>query len=218
MAVFVPVPGVCQVTVTGHIGTHKFNQVLHFSGGGGGSPWTSANLLALVNKVMSAGATRLQSFFYSNVTYNSAAAVDLTNTTPATAVSTAAAWTGTGAGEMAPSLATMVQFKIPDRYRGGKPRTYFPPAAATNTNLADDGWTASFLTAFQPAVAGWFTDIESAVASTSHVCPLYTYTITDDPTHHRYVRTKSGLRDTAVVAQYVVSPVIRSQRRRMTSA
>jgi hypothetical protein len=214
MATFVPVPGVCQVSLTGHIGSHKFNQIWHFSNGGGTSPWTAPNLLTLVNACINSSKTNLASLLYSNVTYNGAAAVDLTNATPATAVSTAAAWSGTGAGEMAPSLATMVLYKIADRYRGGKPRTYFPPMCAVNTNTADDGWIASAVTNFQTGVQAMMTSIMASVPLTEH----YTYSVTDDPLHHRYVRTKTGLRDIATVAQYVVSPVIRSQRRRMTSA
>src|SRR5262244_2550820 len=124
---FIAVPGVCQVVVNGHISSHRYAQVWHFHGPGSGTPWSATDLNTLVNQVYTSWNSNIRSLMGTNVVLNNVTAVDLTNTTPATAVSTGAALTGTGAGQSEPSLSVMVNFVIAARYRGGHPRTYFPP-------------------------------------------------------------------------------------------
>jgi hypothetical protein len=197
---FFPAAGVAQTVVTGHIAGHKFNNVMHWNRGSGGPLYSSAELNTLCDNVKTGIKNGLQALFYTNITFNQVTAVDLGTPTPAVGASSVADWTGTGAGELAPSLSTMVNLHIPARYRGGKPRVYFPPMAA---------FTSGFTT--------FKTLAESSIAGLHMTCVLYTYTVVNDPIHNKYIRTRSGVRLIADVSSFTVSPVIRSQRRRMTA-
>ena len=211
------VPGVVQTTVTGHISNHKFNQVLHWHNVGMTGGWTAANVLALVNGIMTAYSTNFRSLFGPGTIINNVLGIDLSSTTPAEVTSTVAGFTCTGASQMAPSLSMMVNLTISKRYRGGHPRTYFPSMPGTSMNVTEDGWSATAMTAAQSAVNAFKTAVESSVSGTSWAVPLYIYEVTNDTAKQRYIRTKVALDSIQDVTSAVVSPVIRSQRRRMTS-
>src|SRR5262249_27964114 len=159
----------------------------------------------------------IRSLMGTNVVLNNVTAVDLTNTTPATAVSTGAALTGTGAGQSEPSLSVMVNFVIAARYRGGHPRTYFPPPGSGQETATVDQWSTSYVNSFNTAMSTSFAQIVGSVPGTVHVVPLFSYTYTDDPTHHTYRRTRNAFTGSYTVASYVTSATIRHQRRRMTA-
>jgi hypothetical protein len=212
------VPGTCQMTLTGHISNHKYNQVLHFHAPGVGIPWLASDLQTITNTAFTQWGVRLKALFAPNVKLDSIASVDLTNSTPASVVSAGAPITATGAGNNEPSLATMVNFTIAARYKGGHPRTYFPPLAATAVGVNSDQWSSTAVTAFNTAVGLWFGDIVVSVPSTVHTVPLFGYTYLDDPVHHNYKRTKTSFLGSYAVGSYSTSGIIRSQRRRMTAA
>lgn len=214
---FFPAAGVAQTVVTGHIAGHKFNNVMHWLANPGSHTWTGPELNTLCDNVKTGLKNGLQAMFYSNVTFNQVSAVDLGTPTPNVGASSVADWSGTGAGELAPSLSVMVNLHIPARYRGGKPRVYFPPMAGVHTNLNDDGWDSSGITAFTTGYQTFKTLAESSGPTCAQCCILYTYSVTNDPIHDKYIRQRTGIRFIPVVSSFTVNPVIRSQRRRMTA-
>lgn len=217
MAAFVPVPGCIQTTIAGVIGTHKFAQVWHFANPSHTSGWPAADIQAVVDSLQSNMKTAFQAFMATNTTFQTVTGVDLSNSTPAIAISAPPAWTGTGSGLMTPAMSFMISFKIAARYRGGKPRTYFPPLTAVHENVTDDGWDSSGVTGMQTGMGTVISAVAAVIPGTQHVCPRYTYTYTDDPAKHKYTRTRGAPVTTPVVQSYLGSSKMRSQRRRLAS-
>jgi hypothetical protein len=211
---FIPVPGVAAAIVTWHINTHKANQVWHFNGGSPAT-WSPANTQLLADTLFNSMKTRLAIFFAPDVTCNNVVTIDLSTSTPATGASSAAAWVGTGTSTMPPNCSIMCNLIIPLRFRGGHPRTYFPPAASQNAVSTQDTWTTTAQSNFRAAYIQCWVDAESAIPGIFPAVPTYNYTetIVGDKVH----RVKSSLKQVYNVNNALVSAPIRTQRRRMTS-
>jgi hypothetical protein len=215
---FIPVPGVCQVVIGGTVSTHPFNQVWHFQNGTTGSAWSVGQLDTLCNTIMSGIQSHWVNYIGSNVTYDSASAVDLTNSQPAEGNSTTAAFAGTEVGgDVTPSLCTMVNFHIPRRYKGGHPRTYFPPGTAGSLTANEDQWIPNYVNQTSAAMASIINGVVAAIPGATHCSVAYTYNMVDDPAMHKYHRIRAGLEGVYVVSSYQTSPWVRTQRRRLTS-
>lgn len=218
MANFIPAPGVAQLVVTGHINTHKWNMVLHYQQTGSTSPWTAGQLATLCTTWMSSANTRYKTLFGSNTTFDSVQAVDLTNETPAGGADTTHGFTCTGGGQLAPSLSAMVNMRIAVRYRGGHPRMYFPPLNSVSQSTSEDTWTTSGQSGLTTAVTNHNGDINAAITGCNQAIPLWLYAYQADPAHNKYLREKVGFKSSWPVISWQTSPVIRSQRRRITAA
>src|SRR5205823_14812909 len=82
------------------------------------------------------------------------------------------------------------------RYRGGHPRTYWPPSNVGNCPDGDT-WGANFVNTFQGFHQNFLDDILTALngaglATAQHCAPRYTYSYTADATKHKYVKTRTG--------------------------
>lgn len=73
---------------------------------------------------------------------------------------------GTRAGELPADAAVLMNMHLPRRYRGGKPRTYWPFGVAGD--LADpQTWSAGALAAFQTGIFAFFGAVAAMTAGTT---------------------------------------------------
>jgi hypothetical protein len=134
-------------------------------------------------------------------------------------------WTGSEAGTYAGSIipasaATNVEFDIARRYRGGKPRMFWPPPSSSA--LLDAGhWTTAFLTQAASNNATFWNDVTAidvgAVGALTHVNLSYYKGFTNVTNSSGRTRAAPMYRDTALVDNvegYAVKAEIGSQRRR----
>jgi len=137
-------------------------------------------------------------------------------------------WTGSVTGTRgSPSnpqqLATNVEFGIARRYRGGKPRMFFPPGliADTETNAT---WTSGYIAAVNTGFGEFFSDLTAlsigAMGTLNHVNLSYYKGFTNIANSSGRERAVPTYRATALhdpVESYNGKVVMGSQRRRRTS-
>ena len=215
----IPAPGVAQLRLVGTIGLENMAQVLHFWTGTGAA-WTQSQIQTLATSGLQHLAPNLVNSWGTNTTYHYAEAIDLTDATERTYRTTSSPIVGTAGAPFSPnSSSIMVSHHIASRYRGGHPRTYFPPGNATN-GADGDTWTDSLVTSFQTAFDGYIaaitTDLIAAGLTGPKQCaPRYTYTYEADNNKHKFLKTKTGYVGPFPVTRSEVSKQQRSQRRRL---
>lgn len=218
---FIPVPGVASTVLSGMIGTNPWAVTHHWKFGTSAAPWSQSDLDLLCLTVYNAWGTALKPQTGNNVDTRQVTGVDLTNTSGVGSLYTHAPVTGTNASPVEPSsTAVVVQNRIASRYRGGHPRTFWP--AWTITQMANEHqWQASQLGTFNAAIVSFISAIIAApytggVGGLEHVIPRYTYTYTNDPTHHKWLKERATLLNVYTVQSYFTVQQIGSQRRRLT--
>lgn len=130
--------------------------------------------------------------------------------------------TNVGTGTVG-QVAMNVEFDIARRYRGGKPRIYWPPG--TTGDIADEGhWTPDYITAVGTQTAAFFAQVEAisqgAVGVLKHVNLSYYESFTNIENSSGRMRAVPKYRAAAlvdVVNGYAPKAVLGSQRRRRTS-
>jgi hypothetical protein len=137
-------------------------------------------------------------------------------------------WTGSIAGSaggtsLPSQTAVNVEFGVARRYRGGKPRIFFPPPT-TSEQLDAGHWTVAFVDGMTGAVSDFFTEIEAlsvgAVGALTHVNLSYYAGFTNVTNSSGRTRAAPKYRATALVdtvESYAVKSVLGSQRRRRTA-
>lgn len=137
-----------------------------------GSAPSPANCVTLANDVVTQWGAHIMPIISSHWTLNEVDVLDLSSTSGNSGQSTTTA--AGGAADPAPpaNVAVNVEFGIARRYRGGKPRMYFP--TTNNANLNDQShWTPGFVTTFNSDVLACFTAIEAltigSMGSLQHV-------------------------------------------------
>ena len=217
------VPGVAQTVMRGTIVGNPWAMVFHWRFGTSTAPWATADLQTLCNTLMNAWKTNLQTHSCVPTVFSGCDAVDIGTATPNVATSTVAQFSGTGGGSaLTAAASTLVNFKIASRYRGGHPRCYIPGTASAD---CVDGETIT--TGGQTGVTNGIAAVVSAVVTAlpgsgggaaNHCVPRYTYTVTNDPLHNKYLRTRSGLIGVFTVQSYTCHPRLATQRRRLQTA
>lgn len=137
-------------------------------------------------------------------------------------------WTGSISGTdeasaMPAQCATNVEFDIARRYRGGKPRMFFPPPGSGNM-LNGGKWAAAFITAMNAAVANFFAAVSGidvgAVGTLGHVNLSYYSGFTNVTNSSGRTRAAPKYRPAALldaIDGYATKGTIGSQRRRRTA-
>jgi hypothetical protein len=137
-----------------------------------GTAPTGANCTTLAGDVAAAWATNLSPRMQASVSLTEVDVLDI-----ATDSGLSGQWNGTDVGgdSGAPlpiQVATNVEYGIARRYRGGKPRCYFPLGTATFL-LTQSMWTAAYVTDINTAVTAFFAEIAGlsvgAVGTLTHV-------------------------------------------------
>jgi hypothetical protein len=139
------VPGVCRAewkfTYSGDLDV-LVRQFYSFSGG----PMSNATAVGVATQFFDNYTANCLSLAHPDVVLTECFVTDLTSDTAGTG-----AYTGTGTGTasgtpLAAGTATLINFLISRRYRGGKPRNYWPFGTSSSLNGAT-AWSSAFLTA-----------------------------------------------------------------------
>lgn len=127
-----------------------------------------------------------------------------------------------GAALSPANIATLVNYVISRRYRGGKPRSYLP-WGSINQLQTEQQWTASYISSADSALSTIFTGTtglsSGATTISNHVNVSYYsgFTVVTNPITHRS-RNVPTVRTSPVVdtiLSYSVSPYLGSVRRRI---
>lgn len=193
--------------------------ILHFRYTGG--PPVAADCLALATDLHGAFVTHLVPLMPSTNSITGAEVTDLSSSSAAQATYTATD-AGTRSGsELGAAVAALTSWGIARRYRGGKPRSYWP--FGTSSDLSSSQvWNSTFLTAIQGGVQLWLNDAlgfssgSTSLTALSNVSYYSGFTSVQNPITHRW-RNVPTLRVAPVTDDIVTfshGPKLASQRRR----
>jgi hypothetical protein len=191
-----------------------------------GGPPTVGNLNTLATAIAGYFGTNLAGLMSTDYHLIAITIVDLSSS-----IAAEGEWTGSVAGANAghpPAIdAVLLQnFQISRRFRGGKPRTYWPFGIEGNLNVDDVTWESSFLTT---AAAGWAAFNAALVATTgvgmvivAHVNVSYYhgFASVQNPVTKRWKNIPTpvaGPVSPDIIIGNVFRPEISVQRRRRTS-
>lgn len=185
-----------------------------------GSAPSGANCATLASTIAAAWNTDLAGQFTTNWALTEVDVLDI-----ATDSGLSGQWTGSHAGSNAGPILTAaaasnVEFGIARRYRGGKPRMFFPPASHNET--ADPGhWSEAYQGGLQTAVGNFFAACiaspPSGMGTLAHVNLAYYHGFTNITNGSGRTRAVPKYKDTAThdnVTGYFPKLLIGSQRRR----
>jgi hypothetical protein len=214
------VPGTALVAMQGVFGVQPWTCVAHFKYDNLGDAWTQANITLLATTVNTAWGTRIAPLAHSEVILQNVEATDIGQVAPAFgSSSTAKPGTSTLGTPLTTATCMVVSRHISRRYRGGHPRIYLPIGVSGDVQT-QDSWTQAFVTQSQQAWANLVSDVRTGIPAiggnqVSEVIPAYTYTLVDDPIHHKWHRTRTGLLNTFIVQSYEARQTFGTQRRRL---
>lgn len=193
-----------------------------YLGYSGGAP-SSSDCVTLGTDIATAWAAHIASLIYTNISLVEVDVLDISSHSGAfgtAAVSHAGSMTG---GTLTSNAATNVEFDIARRYRGGKPRMFFPPPDDTALGSIDK-FSTSFIGNVNTGVAAWFAAIEAlsvgSMGALQHVNLSYYQGFTNVTNSSGRTRAAPKYRATALVdtvTGYACKAVVGSQRRRRTA-
>jgi hypothetical protein len=188
-----------------------------------GSAPTGANCTTLATDIANLWVANVEGEFSSDWTLVEVDVLDIA-TDSGLSGTVAVSHSGTDAGTSAPAQCALnVEFDISRRYRGGKPRMYWPPGLAGDLNN-DSTWNSAKITSMNTAVVGFFNGIEAlsigAMGTLTHVNLSYYKGFTNITNSSGRERAVPKYRDTAIhdnIVGYATKSLVGSQRRRRTS-
>ena len=185
-----------------------------------GSAPTPGNCATLASDVAAAWVSAVADLVYVDYALTEVDVLDITTLTGASGQ-----WTGDNAGgstgtQIPASAASNCEFGIARRYRGGKPRIYWPAPSASN--MLDAGhWTEDFTGIIGSATTAFFAAIAAldigAMGVLSHVNVSYYDGFTNVTNSSGRTRAAPKYRTAALVEpveSYIPKAEISSQRRR----
>jgi hypothetical protein len=129
-----------------------------------GSAPSNSGLVSMATALATSWGTVWKPLAGTSITLTNIALVDLT-TTSSSEGSHAASIAGTRTGGAMPAGATvLVNYLLARRYRGGKPRSYFPYGVDSDLLNAQQ-WSSTFTGLVNTALASWDTDVAAAAPS-----------------------------------------------------
>lgn len=186
-----------------------------------GTPPTAAQAATFAAATGVAFGTRFDAYMPVGTSQTSVTVEDLNTNTGAVGVdATQHAGTRMG-GVLAPGTALMIQYLIARRYRGGKPKSFFPFGVSSDI-AAGGGWAGAITTPAATAIVAFYSDVAglgwtgSGTLSHTNVSYYSGFTVVTNPITHRArnVPTPRGAPVIDQVIAYAVEPGIASQRRR----
>jgi hypothetical protein len=215
-----PVPATLRIDTEFAVGTDALVIARSFWAYSGSAP-NSTTCLALATTIHGYGAAEFPPVMDSNVALNATRVTDLASPSGGDATYTAF-HAGTRGSSLLPGGTTfLVNYKLGRKYRGGKPRNYFPFGTAADLT-SPQAWSGSLVSAVQSAVGTWAATVAATASGgttiTQQVNVSYYSGFTPFTTPSGRVKNISTLRPggplvnpiTAIVANGVPS----SQRRR----
>lgn len=189
-----------------------------------GSAPSPANCVSIAGDIGTAWASNMNSLVPANWSLNKVIVSDIT-TRMGNFGEDDTLHTGTRSGtEIPQQVATNVEFKLQQKYRGGKPRIYLPPGV--NSDVVNDvHWTDDFIAAVNSGVAGFFTDVQAisvgSVGALTHTMVSFYHLFDNKISSSGRAYAAPRYRDpnalTIDVNGYTCKQLLSSQRRRRTS-
>lgn len=181
---------------------------------------TAAQMTAIAAQWQGLLNSDLGALLSNNITQNQVVATDLGTSTGLVGISgTPHIGSRTGAGNPV-QVCALIDYKIARRYRGGKPRGYWPYGISSDV-VTENTWSASFQstlnTQFGAAIAS-MTGSSTGVNITQHVNVSYYSGFTTYTGSGGRPKTRATLRATPLVDPVVthdVNPFLGTQRRRV---
>lgn len=216
-----PVPSVLKVNHEWGIGsdlTAISRWHLLYSGG----PPTDADCNALASSMYTQWEVIFAGYCGTDIAFLGISIEDLTSPTSGIGSHTGSSLGTRTGGPMPAGVCGLANGPIGRRYRGGKPRTYFPIGVPGDLATANT-WASSFITNINAAFAALIADYKgdsSGTTSISEVVNVSYYEGFTSVTNPITGRTKdvpkqrTGGPVTDVIAAYVLNPKLGSQRRR----
>jgi hypothetical protein len=218
------VPNVFRLNLDWTVDADTMGQTVHYFRYSGTAP-NAATCNAIAIAATAYAESAFQSMCNTHVGVSGATVTDLSSSSGGQA-SGGTPWLGTrSGGQLSPGTAAIVSHFISRRYRGGKPRSYFP--CGTSTDVATTGlWSSGFKTAMDTAFGTFHDDMVATSSGGTIVGALVNvsyykgFTVVTSPTTGRS-RNVPTLRGTPVVDTINDSDtkiMMGSQRRRNRDA
>lgn len=188
-----------------------------------GSAPSGANCNTLASDISSAFGTNLAGLLYSGSETKEVDVIDIASTMGASGSYTTAV-AGTRSGNILPiQCAFNCEYGIAERYRGGKPRGYWP--FGVDGDLQDQAnWSSSFVTTVGTDIAAFFAAIEAlsvgSMGTLQHVLLSYYHGFTNHTNTSGRTKPVPTYRATALhfnVESYIPKKLLGSQRRRRSA-
>lgn len=188
-----------------------------------GSAPTPANCTTLASDILAAFNTNCGPLLNSGFGLQEVDVLDIATESGASGQAIGTTSGGRSGAAVPIQVALGVEFGIARRYRGGKPRAYFPFGVESDM-LNGKTWTTAFVNACQTDIPAFFSAVEAlsvgAVGALAHVNLSYYKGFTNFTTPSGRERAVPKYRDAALhdlVESYAVKALMNSQRRRRTS-
>lgn len=185
-----------------------------------GAAPTGANCITLATDIATAWNTRLAGIANTDWSLTEVDVLDIASDSGLSGQWTGT-YTGSTGGAPLPSQCSVdFEYNIARRYRGGKPRMYFPPSGSDNQATAAT-WSSSVVSSWNASMADFFSDIAAlsigAMGTLAHVNLSYYQGFTNIMNSSGRERAVPTYRDVAkvdVISGYSMKTRIGSQRRR----
>jgi hypothetical protein len=180
-----------------------------------GTPPSSTVCASIAGSIFTAATTELVPLMDDDHSLTGVTITDLTSPTSGQG-SHAGSVAGTrGGAVLAAGTACLVNYRIARRYRGGKPRSYWP--FGTSTDLANNSnWGGTFVSGVQASVTAYVADI-SSITDSGTALGAHVFASVQNPVTLRW-RNIPTPRPTAIAPDVVTSLAVSSkpasQRRR----
>jgi hypothetical protein len=211
------VPGVAQAVVSGTVSGHPYKQVWHFYNSKNNATWLYGDIQLLADTLFSHYKTEFLAQLANNVVVLGVTCTDIGTTTPATAVSAGTSGTASGPGPVSPGICYMANLQINVRYKGGHPRTYFPPLSSASFTANEDSWGSVQRGNMEQSLRNVQGAVSAAIPNTTWCVPLYTYEVLHDSVTGKEHRIRTGVKGTPQVQGFISRVHVATQRRRITA-
>lgn len=222
-----PVPNVARIDIDFGLegdpvaGCHLFFE-------SNGTVPTVANLDSIAAQVATAYSAHLNAHLAATRTCNEVVVTDLTSPTSARGSAAVGASGGGPSVDQVAGLAAVINYPIARRYRGGKPRGYWPLTSTlvlTTAGVWSGGSAATLTTDFQAFLAAVLASSAGSYSFLNHVNVSYFQGFTNvaygSPTKYRRVptpRSPGPITDVIAPGTAIVSEIPGNQRRRTRRA
>jgi hypothetical protein len=123
-----------------------------------GTPPTNATCVSLSSSINGIVSNRFIPLVQTNTTFKGARVTDLTSSTAGTGITSVTTAGSRSGGTLPASTNMLVNYQLGRRYRGGKPRSYWPFGVVTDITT-EQTWTAGFLTSTNTGYTNFNSDM-----------------------------------------------------------
>lgn len=183
-----PVPNVLKAQLHWSLaGAPDMQTVLHFRYAGG--PPTPTDALALATDIYNAMAP-VATYWSSDINLSECVVTDLSSATASVGTHSGSTPGLRTPGGLDNGTALVVNYHIDRRYRGGKPRSYFPFGVGSDMTTRRS-WDSAFVTAVQGALNTFFATCIGSTSGTTSITQQVSvsyfsgFTVVTDPTTGR---------------------------------